>query len=116
MPIHLLIAVGVPKWFIKAVDKIRRGFLWQGKEKANGGCCLVAWEKVMRPRDDLGGLGIHNLEMMAWALQIRWQWLKKTRADRHWFDLELPSHPKSLALFSIAVTRGWKWTQYSVLD
>ena len=63
-PIYLLIAISVPKWFIKAVDKIRKGFLWQGKEKANGGCCLVAWEKVMRPLD-LGGLGIPNLEVMA---------------------------------------------------
>jgi hypothetical protein len=25
MPVHLLIAINVPKWFIKAVDKIRRG-------------------------------------------------------------------------------------------
>jgi len=64
MPIYLLIAISVLKWFIKAVDKIRKGFLWQGKEKANGGCCLVAWEKVMRPLD-LGGLGIPNLEVMA---------------------------------------------------
>jgi hypothetical protein len=103
MPIYLLIAISVPKWFIKAVDKIRRGFLWQGKEKANGGCCLVAWEKIMRPLD-LGGLGIPNLEVMAWALQIRWQWFKKTKADRPWVDLELPSHPNSIALFAIAVT------------
>jgi hypothetical protein len=103
MSVHLLIAINVPKWFIKAVDKIRRGFLWQGKEKANGGCCLVAWEKVLRPLD-LGGLGIPNLEVMAWALQIRWQWFKKTRADRPWTDLELPSHPNSIALFTIAVT------------
>lgn len=102
MPIHLLIAVNVPKWFTKAIDKIRRGFLWQGKDKANGGCCLVAWEKVMRPLE-LGGLGIPNLEVMAWALQIRWQWFKKTKANRPWSDLELPSHSNSMALFAIAV-------------
>ncbi|GJN09731.1 hypothetical protein PR202_ga27762 [Eleusine coracana subsp. coracana] len=41
---------------------------------------------------------------MAWALQIRWQWFKKTRTDRPWTDLELPSHPNSLALFALAVT------------
>jgi hypothetical protein len=56
----------------------------------------------MRPLD-LGGLGIPNLEVMAWALQARWQWHKKTRADRPWTDLELPAHPNSLALFSVAV-------------
>jgi len=41
--------------------------------------------------------------MMAWALQARWQWHKKTRTNRPWTDLELPSHPNSLALFAIAV-------------
>ncbi|GJN15656.1 hypothetical protein PR202_gb02590 [Eleusine coracana subsp. coracana] len=47
--------MNVPKWFIKAIDKINKGFLWQGKEKANGGFCLVSWTKVTRPLD-LGGL------------------------------------------------------------
>lgn len=70
IPIYLLIAINVPKWFIKVVDKIRRGFLWKGREQANGGCCLVAWEKVMRPLD-LGGLGITNLQVMAYARQMR---------------------------------------------
>lgn len=60
MPIYLMIAINVPKWFIKAIDKIRKGFLWKRKEQANGGCCLVAWGKVMLPLD-LGGLGIPNL-------------------------------------------------------
>ncbi|GJN27929.1 hypothetical protein PR202_gb15995 [Eleusine coracana subsp. coracana] len=41
---------------------------------------------------------------MAWALQIRWQWFRKTRIDQPWTDLELPSHPNALALFTIAVT------------
>ncbi|GJN06051.1 hypothetical protein PR202_ga23736 [Eleusine coracana subsp. coracana] len=59
------------KWFIKAINKINKGFLWQGKERANSGCCLVAWTKVTRPLD-LGGLGIPNLEVMSWALQMRW--------------------------------------------
>jgi hypothetical protein len=67
-----------------------------------GGCCLVAWDKVTRPIE-LGGLGIPNLNVMAWALQIRWQWHKKVRADRPWIDLELPSHPNAMALFSAIV-------------
>jgi hypothetical protein len=56
IPIHVLIAVKVPKWFIRAVDKIRRVSL-ERKKKINGGSCLVAWDKVQRPLD-LGGLGI----------------------------------------------------------
>jgi hypothetical protein len=30
IPIYLLIAIKIPKWVIKSIDKIRRGFLWKG--------------------------------------------------------------------------------------
>ena len=62
-PIYLMIAFDLPKWVIKAVDKRRRGFLWKGQEQANGGNCLVSWERVQRPLE-YGGLGIHNLEKL----------------------------------------------------
>jgi len=32
IPIYLLIALKVPKWFIHAIDKIRIGFLWKGRK------------------------------------------------------------------------------------
>jgi hypothetical protein len=53
IPMYLLISTNVPKWSIKAVDKIRKGFLWKGREKGS-------WDKVTRPFE-LGGLGIPNL-------------------------------------------------------
>lgn len=56
IPIYVLIAINVPKWFIRAVDKIRHGYMWNGRQQANGGNCLVAWDKVQPPLD-LGGLG-----------------------------------------------------------
>ena len=102
IPINLLVALKVPKWFIRAVDKIRRSFLWKGRKEINGGCCLVAWEKVMRPLE-LGGLGIINLETMGWALQMRWLWIEKTKPDRPWAGLEIPVHPHSSAMFAISV-------------
>jgi hypothetical protein len=102
IPVYLSIALNVLKWFIKTIDKFIKGFLWKRQAQANERCCLVALAKVTRPLD-LGGLGIPNSEVMAWALQLRWQWLRKTRADRPWTDLELPSHPNSLVFFAIAI-------------
>jgi len=126
IPIYLLVAIRVPKWFIRAVDKIRRSFLWKGRKEANGGSCLVAWEKVMRPID-LGGLGIHNLEFMGWALQMRWLWLEKTKPDRPWAGLENPVHPNTTTIFAISIvttvgngqnTKFWtdRWLHGSCLE
>jgi hypothetical protein len=77
IPVYLFIALNVPKWVIKAIDKVRKGFVWRGRKEVNGGSCLVAWDKVTRPLK-LGGLGIPNLQHMCWALQAKWLWLQKT--------------------------------------
>jgi mannosylglycoprotein endo-beta-mannosidase len=46
MLIYMLMAVDLPAWAIKAVDKIKRGFLWKGRRNAQGGHCIIAWLKV----------------------------------------------------------------------
>jgi hypothetical protein len=43
-------ALDICQWAIKAMDKIRRGFLWRGQKEAKGGHCLIAWPKVTRPK------------------------------------------------------------------
>lgn len=88
IPIHMLIALNVPKWFIKAIDKIRRGFLWRGCTEAKGGNCPVRWERVIRPIQ-FGQLGVHNLEKKEWTLRMRWLWLQKIDPSRPWSFLHI---------------------------
>lgn len=69
IPIHAMLALDLPPKMIKAIIKICRGFLWCGKEDANGGKCAVAWKSVCTPRW-AGGLGIPDLQCLNYALQV----------------------------------------------
>jgi hypothetical protein len=46
--IYTAIAIDLPLWAVKAIEKILRGFLWKGRKEAKGGHCLVAWAKGAR--------------------------------------------------------------------
>lgn len=100
--IYHLIALHCPKWVFKAIDKVRRGFVWKGRTNINGGHCSVAWTRVCRPLS-LGGLGIHNLETLGWALNMRWLWLKKTQPDGPWSEFDIKTHTNAAALFASSV-------------
>jgi hypothetical protein len=101
--IYLTMAMDLPSWAIKAIDKIRRSFLWRGRKDAMGGHCLVAWNKITRPKE-FGGLGILNLQKMSWALRLRLLWLKKTDPGRPWASFKINVHPSVKAFFSAAVS------------
>ncbi|KAF8731380.1 hypothetical protein HU200_016438 [Digitaria exilis] len=102
--VHVLISLKIPDWVFKEMDKRRRGFLWAGKEMANGGQCQVAWPVVCRPIE-YGGLGIHDLQLAAYSLRLRWLWLKRTDANRPWRDLDLSfgEDPLVAAMFQSSV-------------
>ena len=51
----------------------------------------------------LGGLGIHNLEIIGWALKMRWLWIGKTKPERSWAGLKIPIHMNTLTIFAILV-------------
>jgi hypothetical protein len=105
--IYLPMALDLEPWFLQAVDKLRRGFLWAGTTEASGGCCIVAWDLVCQP-EMLGGLGFHNLRLLNTALRTRWLWLEKTDVSKPWSGLELVVSRDTRALFkaSIAISIG----------
>jgi hypothetical protein len=94
MLIYIAMAVDLPQWAHKAMDKICRSYFWRGHKEAKGGHCLVAWDAVCRPLQ-LGGLGISNLKNLGWALRVRWLWLQKTEAHRPWSSLSIQVPTKS---------------------
>lgn len=102
MLIYVATAMDLPPWCLKAIDKIRRNFLWRGRKEANGGHCLIAWPKVSRPKD-LGGLGILDLQRFGWALRVRWLWLGKTEPERPWSTFPVPVHNCAQSLFATAI-------------
>ncbi|KAM0826096.1 hypothetical protein ACQ4PT_069108 [Festuca glaucescens] len=105
--IYQMLALDLDPWFIKAVDKLWRGFLWDGKDYAQGGCYTVAWRLVCQPKS-LGGLGLHNLRLMNTALRTRWMWLQKMDSAKPWSGLDLQVGQDSIALFhaSVRITIG----------
>jgi len=102
MLIYLLLALDLPPQALKAIDKIRRGFIWRGRKDVRGGHCLIAWPKVTRPCF-LGGLGISHFQFLGWALRMRWLWLQKTELEKAWAFLPVKAQPQVKAFFAAAV-------------
>jgi hypothetical protein len=78
IPVHTMIGLGLSRWAVKSIDKLRRAFIWTGSDEAGGEKCKVAWINVCRPKE-LGGLGISDLTRVGVALRVRWVWRDRRR-------------------------------------
>jgi hypothetical protein len=102
MLVYLAMAIELPPWAIKAIDKIGRAFVWRGRKEANGGHCLITWPRVCRSKE-LGGLGIADLKSLGYALKARWPWLEKTEPNKPWASLPRQVSKEVEGLLSMAV-------------
>jgi hypothetical protein len=94
--VHTMITVCVSPWAVKAIDKVRRAFLWSGTESVNAVRCRVAWMTCSRPKQ-LGGLGISDLRRAGVALRVRWLWRERLEGCA-----SAQADPAALALFRAA--------------
>ncbi|WVZ69147.1 LOW QUALITY PROTEIN: hypothetical protein U9M48_017983 [Paspalum notatum var. saurae] len=70
IPVHISIATCLFGWAIRAIDRLRRAFLWSGSDILGCGHSKVAWPTLCRPVE-YGGLGITDLSLLGLALRVR---------------------------------------------
>jgi hypothetical protein len=103
IPTYMLMADQLPAWAIEDTDRIRRKFLWAGRDTSIGeGECLVAWPTVCLLTIH-GGLGMQNLKLARFALRTRWLWLQWTDLDRAWAALPMRVEPQVQDLFDASI-------------
>jgi hypothetical protein len=102
IPIHTCLVLDMPPWFVKALNKIFKAFLWSGTDVVQGGKCAVAWVRVQRPLA-LGGLGIFDPQRLGIALRAHWLSLQRTDPSRPWAAMTFKADAITLAFFNASV-------------
>lgn len=100
--IYVVMATDLPLWAIKAIDKIKRAFLWRDRKEPKGGHYLIAWPKVCRSHE-LGGLEIADLKALGISLKACWSWVKRSEPNKPWANLPIQVSKQVAGLISMAV-------------
>lgn len=70
LPVYHMRTLKLPITVIDIIEKRMKNCLWRGKDPANKGYNLAAWDLVKRPKDK-GGLGVINLNLQNDALLLK---------------------------------------------
>eukprot|EP00253_Pinus_taeda_P011126 PITA_11126 len=75
MTLYLFSILAAPKWVLKRIRDLQRGFLW-GNSTTNRKWALVKWTTVCTPKEK-GGIGLRdpNHSNAIMSAKIWWQWL-----------------------------------------
>jgi hypothetical protein len=76
-------ALELPPALLRAIDALRRAFLWNVVDRASGAKCLVAWDAVCRPKREVG-LGIKCLATKNECLQLKLVHRLHSTVDAPW--------------------------------
>lgn len=101
--IHQLLILDAPQWVFDDINSWLQSFFWAGKDKSNGGQCLVSWNTICLPHC-YGGLGVKNLKLQALSLRVRWEWLRRTDDERPWQGLKLVPDIEAREVFNSLVS------------
>ncbi|KAJ4812133.1 RNA-directed DNA polymerase (reverse transcriptase)-related family protein [Rhynchospora pubera] len=83
IPIFFMSVFRLHVWVLKAIDKLRRNFLWGRAYGPSNGIPLLAWDRVCLPKS-LGGFGILNLKLLNIALLMKWLWRLSAQPTSQW--------------------------------
>eukprot|EP00253_Pinus_taeda_P013020 PITA_13020 len=77
MPLYLFSILAAPKWVLKAIRNLQRGFLW-GSNGLNRKWALVKWAEVCQSKAN-GGLGLRDplQSNSTMGAKVWWNWLVK---------------------------------------
>jgi hypothetical protein len=83
LPIFAMGAVELPPALLRIIEGLRRAFLWNTMGAPSGAKCLVKWAAACRSKNE-GGLGIKNLAVKNFCLQMKLLHRLHTSPDAPW--------------------------------
>ena len=85
LPTYVMSLFSIPGKVVKAIESLRRNFLWQGN-KIEKSYNLVKWMVVQQCKR-YGGLGVRNLKVHNNSLLTKWLWRYNLEDQALWKEL-----------------------------
>jgi len=108
LPTYTMCSFDIPVTVIEYIDRARRHCLWRGSDINAKGKALIAWNKVMRPKNK-GGLGVVNLRAQNKALLLTNLDKFYNKRDIPWVNMIWHSHYANDQVPHASTDKGSFW-------